>query len=532
MNTDKMTPVSFEKMLLDLLREYKSRKSFYDVDVSRNTDKDYKNAIGLAAGPHTQLAGNLVAGYGAGATYFELKTVQVLTGEELGIKKPCIYNATEVFNTEWSTELTVEEAKNEYTKAYLLLKVLIQELSLGNPENFTFIMSVGYDLQGIKSPVIDGFINDLKNAEDTPVWKECMAFLKEHLNLFEKVSATYLDSLSPCVSDTIALSTMHGCKREEIEQIAAYLLQEKQLNVYVKMNPTLLGQENVRSSLDRLQYTHLELEPQGFALDITYEEACNMLERLLIVGKASAKTFGVKLTNTLPVKIKRGELPGETMYLSGPALYPIALGVARRLAKQFGDRLPISYSGGVSESNCRDILECGIAPVTVSSFLLKPAGYKNINKLALAAEKCMLPKAAAELKYEELLQEAFSGSRYQYREKQQFIKAQEYSAVCAACHNCVDICPNRANRRVKHNGIDAVIHLDQLCNDCGACSAYCIKGHEPYQEKLTLFITKEAFETTKRPAVYLDKGVQTRNLDEKDEQALTMIKNFYWEEYV
>ena len=60
-----------------------------------------------------------------------------------------------------------------------------------------------------------------------------MAYLKENLSMFTNLTKEYLDSIPSCITDTIALSTMHGCKREEIEKIAEYLLCEKQLNVYV-----------------------------------------------------------------------------------------------------------------------------------------------------------------------------------------------------------------------------------------------------------------------------------------------------------
>ncbi|WP_230978083.1 hypothetical protein [Treponema vincentii] len=41
----------------------------------------FENPLGPAAGPHTQLAQNIVAAYAAGCRFFELKTVQKLDGE-------------------------------------------------------------------------------------------------------------------------------------------------------------------------------------------------------------------------------------------------------------------------------------------------------------------------------------------------------------------------------------------------------------------------------------------------------------------
>ena len=46
--------------------------------------------IGPAAGPNTQLAQNIVASYVCGGRMFELKTVQIIDGEDLHVSKPCI----------------------------------------------------------------------------------------------------------------------------------------------------------------------------------------------------------------------------------------------------------------------------------------------------------------------------------------------------------------------------------------------------------------------------------------------------------
>ena len=484
--SDKMMPIPFDKMLIHLLKEFNAKKSLMDVPVTRNNDDSYANSIGPAAGPHTQLAGNIIAAYAAGATYFELKTVQVLTGEALGINKPCIYAATEVFNTEWSTELSVEEAKSEYIKAYLLLKILIKELQLGNPDKFEMIMSVGYDLKGIQNPVIDSFIDHMKDATTSDAWQSSIKFLKDNLSLFSHISQEYLDTLSPTISNTIALSTMHGCHKDEIEQIAQYLLEDKQLNVYVKMNPTLLGKDVVRKILDTLGYTHMAFDDSIFDLDIDFESACGMLNRLIEVGKNTHKTFGVKLTNTFPVKVLRGELVAETMYLSGPALYPMAIMVAERLSNHFMGKLPISFSGGAEPKNVRQILEAGIMPVTVSSYLLKPKGYQNLAKMAKEADKAVIPPLVDPMKIEGLVASALDHEAYSYKAKITFPKSETYSPLCAACTNCLDICPNRANRMIDMDGEKAIVHIDDLCNECGACSHYCIKGHSPYLEKRTL----------------------------------------------
>ena len=44
--------------------------------------------LGVAAGPHTQLAQNIVASWLCGARFIELKTVQIL--DEIEVSRPCI----------------------------------------------------------------------------------------------------------------------------------------------------------------------------------------------------------------------------------------------------------------------------------------------------------------------------------------------------------------------------------------------------------------------------------------------------------
>lgn len=52
--------------------------------------------IGVAAGPHSQMAHNIVAAWLTGSRYMELKTVQVL--DELEIARPCIKMEDEGYN--------------------------------------------------------------------------------------------------------------------------------------------------------------------------------------------------------------------------------------------------------------------------------------------------------------------------------------------------------------------------------------------------------------------------------------------------
>lgn len=101
---------------------------------------------------------------------------------------------SECYNCEWSTELFVPQAMEEYIKAWFLLKVISKEFGLGSMDGFQFNISVGYDLAGIKSEKVDTFLNTMQHAQDSEIFKHCKAYLLEHVDLFEKVTAEDIES--------------------------------------------------------------------------------------------------------------------------------------------------------------------------------------------------------------------------------------------------------------------------------------------------------------------------------------------------
>jgi len=347
--------------------------------------------IGPAAGPHSQLAQNILVSFLAGARFIELKTVQTMDGAELrkAVARPCINAEDEGYNVEWSTELTVKEAQEEYIKAWFLCHVFSKEFAIAENCDFIFNMSAGYSLDGIKSQKIDSYMDGLKNAGNTAVWKSCHEYLLAVINSFERFKKSDLDAVSPVVSDSITLSTLHGCPREEIEKIASYLVTEKRLNTFIKCNPTLLGYERARSLLDGMGYNYVSFDDHHFKNDLQFCDAVEMLGRLKSLSTEHKLRFGVKLTNTFPVQIKKKELPGEEMYMSGRSLFPLSINVAKMLTGAFNGELPISYSGGADFFNLKDILETGIMPVTAATTILKPGGYERLNQLAELAEKTL-----------------------------------------------------------------------------------------------------------------------------------------------
>jgi len=398
-----MRPIPFPELINWVKGEYRNHDSVFGV----RKEKFFRPAaascgielfgtkisspIGPAAGPNSQLAQNIFAAYLAGARFVELKTVQIMDGEELrkAVTRPCINAIDEGYNVEWSTELTVEEAREEYIKAWFLCHIFAREFDIANSGDVIFNMSVGYSLDGIKSEKIDSFIEGMKNAGNTEIWKRCYDHVAADIASFERFTKKDLDAVSPEVSRGITLSTLHGCPREEIEKIAAYLTGEKGLHTYIKCNPTLLGYETARRLLDEMGYGYVSFDDHHFKNDLRFDDAVEMFRRLKANAKEKGLDFGVKLTNTFPVEIKRNELPGAEMYMSGRALFPLSINVAKKLSEAFNGELPISYSGGADFFNLKDLLGTGIRPVTVATAILKPGGYERLTQLSELAEKAM-----------------------------------------------------------------------------------------------------------------------------------------------
>jgi len=409
--SDIMRSIPFNKLVNWILEEYDTNNTILGI----TEEKIFRKAgngqielfggkldtpVGPAAGPNTQLAQNIVAAYLSGSRFFELKTVQIL--DKLEFPKPCILAEDECYNTEWSTELSIEAAFEEYVKGWFLIHVLQKEIFQSDQAFFVFNMSVGYDLEGIKSDKVNKFIEGLKDASDTKIFQECKTILKEKIGKFSFVDQGFIDNISPNICDSITLSTMHGCPPDEIEAISRYLLSEKELHTFVKMNPTLLGYEYVRNAFDKMGYKYIGLKEESFTHDLQYVDGVAMLKRLKGFAKEQGRAFGVKLSNTLPTKITRGELPGEEMYMSGRSLYPLTINLAAKIAAEFDGELQISYSGGADFFNIGSIFETGIQPITVATTLLKPGGYLRMTQMAEELEPLMQNQKSGSIDLEKL----------------------------------------------------------------------------------------------------------------------------------
>jgi len=378
-----LVPLPFGVLVSRLFREFERKHSAFDLPSQRFVQgypgHDLSVAIhrhrastpfGPAAGPHTQMAQNIVLSWLAGGRVIECKTVQVL--DEITVPRPCIDVGTVGFNVEWSQELKLDQALEEYVKGSMLIEMLkASGLAPGLGET-VFDMSVGYDLAGIRSDAVRAFLAGMMDA--TKVVERLRAEIPDawrHLRDLPFASR---------ISDTLTLSTFHGCPPGEIESIVRFLLAEIGIDVVVKLNPTLLGRDEVLSVLhERLGYTDLKIPDDGFAKDANWEQVTELVDRLGPRAHALGRGFGVKFSNTLVVENHNRFFPAseKLMNLSGPPLHPLAIALVRRFRQTFGDRFPISFSAGIDEVNFADTVGLGLKPVTICTNLLKPGGYRR-----------------------------------------------------------------------------------------------------------------------------------------------------------
>ncbi len=354
--------------------------------------------VGPAAGPHTQLAQNIVLAWLAGSRIIELKTVQV--NDRLEIPRPCIHVPNVGYNVEWSQELRVGESLLEYAKAAYLIEILKATRGFGafsgdGGFETVFDISVGYDLEGIRSEKVTGFIRGLQ--EPGEVFDRLRGQLTGDLAEFHELE------LPEAISDCVTLSTFHGCPADEIESIARYLLEDLGLSVILKLNPTLLGFDGVRELLhERLEYRHLKLRPEAFDLDLQYDAGLEILRRLRSTAERMGSEVGAKFTNTLVVENDQGIFPTQAdsyMYVSGPPLHVLAMTLMQRFREDVGFDIPVSFSAGIDAKNFPAAVACGMVPVTTCTDLLRQGGFGRLpaylRALGREMERCAVTSREA-----------------------------------------------------------------------------------------------------------------------------------------
>jgi len=536
-----LTPMPLDTLLGRIAHEWETRRRIFDLptarffDVSAGPDlavdfmgRPAATPIGPAAGPHSQMAQNIVLAWIGGARIVELKTVQIL--DELEIARPCIDMETVGYNIEWSQELRISESLEEYVKAWMIIHILSgwDELTpyLGeDPGPMVFDMSVGYDLKGIQDPRVAAFIDGLLDATES---------IEALRGRIPEPFTSWRDHDFPTrIADTVTLSTFHGCPPDEIESITKHLMARHGVDVVVKLNPTLLGFDRVREILvDELGYDEIRLRRQDFDADLQFDRGIELIGELERFAADNGRSFGIKLTNTLVVENHRGVLPDDPMYLSGAPLHVVSMTLLEVLHQALPGRLrvgdddgaiQVSFSAGITRDNFAEAAGLGLVPVTVCSDLLKPGGYGRIKPMLKALQDAVgdagglgawragfSPTAVAD--YVATLHDPTTNRAYTRGGTSKLPRRVDHELQmwgCVACNFCVTVCPNDAFFWLptpEGSDLDArqqYFVLVELCNECGNCKTFCPEIGDPAVIKPRLFTDPARFEMAEGQAFLL-----------------------------
>jgi putative selenate reductase len=536
-----LVPAPFPHLLRRMLREAEREQKVFDLPARRfwrgSADLDLSvvvhgrpvaNPVGPAAGPHGQMAQNVLLSWLAGGRFLELKTVQV--NDRLTIPRPCIDMETVGYNVEWSQELRLAESLGEYVKGSMLVDAARAEGLLGRADDPlrdapVLDMSVGYDLAGIRSPAVRSWIESMKDAR--PEVEALRGEIPDDLRRLRDLD------FRTALSKQVTLSTFHGCPAGEIEAMTVFLMEEVGLDVTVKLNPTLLGKETVDALLhDVLGYVEVETRLEDFERDLQWGPMLDMTDRLVERARALGRELRLKLSNTLVVRNHRSFFPsGETvMYLSGQPLHVITLALVDRV-RRARPLVPLSFSAGVDNRNFADCVALGLAPITVCTDLLKPGGYGRLPRYLDNLEERMRGLgvrtvgeyvASAALDPSSAVAQATADARYRAAALRPPRRIGRHLALfdCINCDKCLPACPNDANfvydteplareyesyrveggRAVAVTGGRFVARerhqiatFQDFCNDCGNCDTFCPEEGGPYLEKPRFFGSIEAW---------------------------------------
>ncbi len=493
--------------------------------------------VGPAAGPQTQMAQNLVLSWIAGSRILELKTVQI--DDQLVINRPCIDMTNVGYNIEFSQELRLQESIHEYVAGMMLIEMLKASNPLEIPANkmaTIYDFSLGYDLKGISSEAIRGFIATLRNAK--PVIEKLRQEIPDRWKKYRDLP--YPEE----ISRSITLSTFHNCPPNEIEKICHFLLTEIGMDVVVKMNPTMLGPEELSHLLhDRLGYKDIRVNEKAFAAGLQFNDGIEMVRRLQATGKKLGLGVGVKFSNTLEVVNHRQFFPkDQIMYMSGLPLHVITLCLVEKWKQAYGEDCPISFSAGVDKHNFTNCVACGFVPITTCSDLLKVGGFGRLFEYLKNLEADMkklgvttIPDYIAKREgLSEIVKKTVDDDRYTYEKNKAVpkrIDSKLWIYDCISCDKCVPVCPNDANfyyelepfeieftnytwdgwalqpadrASLKVEKKHQIANFADWCNECGNCDTFCPEYGGPFIQKPSFFVDRDAWlDNPKRDGFYI-----------------------------
>jgi len=386
-----LTPAPFRDLVTRLYREPVTQGTLFELPRRRwyhpaPDDPDLSvachgqragNPAGVAAGPHTQLAQNILLSYVAGARIIELRTVA--GGRPPPLPRPSIDAATVGYNIEGPQELTADAALREYVAGAMLVQMFRHsaELSAGRwigvSGAVVYEANVGFDLAAIRGDDVCRFLAGVRNAGTLIERLRC--------EIPRELTAARGLYYPARLAGSVTVATRPASEAEELERIAEFLIGEQDFDVTLRVGPGLLGRQRLEHLLyDVLGYAQLRISPAVFAGGLTLAGAVELCRRLTAFARQRGRSLGLRLCETLEVENRRSTLAPQVPFvrLSGRPLHVLALALADELRQRLGPHVPLALVGGVDHVNFPAAVACGFVPVSTCTDLLKPGGYGRL----------------------------------------------------------------------------------------------------------------------------------------------------------
>ncbi|MDO5548647.1 MAG: hypothetical protein Q4F79_09205 [Eubacteriales bacterium] len=168
---EKTNRLSFERMLRDVLREYRKKGSISEKGV---------------------IANDLLAAMTRGVRTFGMKLVK----QENGMPGVRIF-ADGMEYSALEKELSPRAVITEYLKAWFTAELLAREFGICDAEDLCFAMEVDEEAVVIPSQVVSDFVSSRENPSNTRAWKNCRKVALDHLDWFERVDAIMIYGVLP-----------------------------------------------------------------------------------------------------------------------------------------------------------------------------------------------------------------------------------------------------------------------------------------------------------------------------------------------
>ncbi len=283
------------------------------------------------------------------------RVLNLVLGSALGLNlesappEPCVYTANISAETDPETADFLQALQDG--RAQAIQNALLEELKTFSPTNDPFR---GSDLEGR---------------------------LLKLGNLGSKLQAPLISALCLAIPDGLPL--------KEAEGYISRLIEEARVPIELKLGPWILGNERL-ADIFRRQGEERDSSIFGRNASVRYSEAIMIIRRLFTRAREAGLFFGVKVDGSMPSAIGRSLMRPEPDHrkpsplLSGPPVYAAGLCLAARVAEDLSGSLPISFAGGLDALRAKALFQTGVRPLTLTSVLYSPAGFRALSPIAEA----------------------------------------------------------------------------------------------------------------------------------------------------